>query len=187
MLGDREPRGNSDVSEGYVATTPGQFTRSQRESGTCSTGNEPGCSPAALSPHRTAALSLAESDLCPLGCICAVLPSPGLLRNPAQPVSTQGPGPISVIGAEVEAPMQPGCCRTIWSLHAVLHSAETSPAAVLGPARPRAQAEFSLALTASTPSQRLSNPPGLFCPALLGAQRRDNWASSTRCAVIHAA
>lgn len=40
---------------------------------------------------------------------------------------------ISVIGAELEVLIQPEYCSTIWSLHAVLHSAEMSSARVLGP------------------------------------------------------
>lgn len=73
------------------------------------------------------------------------------------------------------------------SLHALLHSAQRwaqqQPCIRAGfvPCPTKAQTEFSLGLIALTPSQSLSNPSGLCYLALLGAQHRDNWESSTRC------
>lgn len=78
-----------------VATMSDQFVRSQHESGTSSTEYEPGCSPAASLPYRAEALSLAEPDLCLLGCAYCMFLLSGLLRSPAQPVTTQEHNPES--------------------------------------------------------------------------------------------
>lgn len=147
---------------------------------TPSTVYAPEHTPAASLPYGTNTLSLAGPDPSLFGCVCAVFLLSGVLRSPVQQLSRQRPDAAWCwVGGTGSAWAQ--------SLCALLHSAQrwaqqqSCIRAESVPCPTKAQTEFSLGLIALTSSQSLSNPSGLCYLALLGAQHRDNWASSTRC------
>lgn len=176
-----EPCGNSGASWGVCCNGVWSAVPQEPEwLWTPSTVYAPGHTPAAFLPYGTEALSLAEPDPCLLGCVCAAFLLSGVLRSPAQQVSTQRPD-AAWCGA--------GGTDSAWaqSPHALLHGAQrrtqqrSCVRAGFVPCPTKAWTKFSLGLIALTSSQSFSNPSGLCYLALLGAQHRDNWASSTRC------